>query len=111
MRQAGIIKAKVGVAGGYCLAKPADKIDLCELLDLFEVYGQKTRKLANKRNRPDVKEIVKLQESAVGCMEAFLGSITVQDILDADGDKEKMGRIIAENMISTGQEMKKKFSE
>lgn len=104
MHHAGIVDAKVGVSGGYRLAKSPSEITVCELMDVREQYGMKTRKLADISN-PDIARILELQKMALSCMEIFMDSITVQDILDAEGHEMAFDAIIARKMIETGSKI------
>ena len=105
MHRAGLIEAKVGVSGGYRLAKPASEITLNNLLNVYEEYGDKTRKLADETSHEDVAKVMDLQRGALMCLEAFLGGITVQDLIDADGDGDALQAIIADRLVEVGREL------
>ena len=85
LRNAGLIKARPGKNGGYVLGKAASKITLLQIIDAFDNELKHTRSpLKSKRNANErVERVLNMHGLVADSLNSYMGSITVQDLLDA----------------------------
>ena len=85
LRNAGLIKARPGKNGGYVLAKAPDEITVGQILDAFDNDLKHVRQ-PMKKGRKASESALKVRElhtTIIDSLNAYLESITVQDLLDS----------------------------
>jgi Rrf2 family protein len=95
LRNAGLIKARPGKNGGYVLAKDPSEITIGEILDAFDNDLKHVRQPMKKGRKasPPAEMVRKMHGAVTESLEAFLASITVQDLLNImqdEGDTNEM---------------------
>ncbi len=97
LRNAGIIKARPGKNGGYVLARPASDITVGDILDAFDSDLKHVRQ-PMKKGRAASKNAAVVRNLCLAVTESldsYLGTITVQDLLDMSADGESADDVIA----------------
>ena len=84
LRNAGLIKARPGKNGGYVLAKSPEDITVGQILDAFDSDLKHVRQPMKKgRKASDSALAVRdMHGMVMESLDAFLGAITVQSLLD-----------------------------
>lgn len=97
LRNAGLIKARPGKNGGYVLAKEPSEISVGAILDAFDSDLKHVRQPMKKgRKVSDSVAAVRVMHNTISdSLDQFLGSITVQDLLDTLGDGASADALIA----------------
>lgn len=97
LRNAGIIKARPGKNGGYVLAKSPEDISIGDILDAFDSDLKHARQ-EMKKGRRISKQAAEVREVHGRIMESlnmYLGSISVQDLLDSINKGDAPEKLIA----------------
>ena len=83
LRNAGLIKARPGKNGGYVLAKNPSEITIGEILDAFDNDLKHVRQPMKKGRKasPQAETVRQMHGAVMDSLDAFLGAITVQDLL------------------------------
>lgn len=97
LRNAGIIKARPGKNGGYVLARPASDITVGDILDAFDSDLKHVRQ-PMKKGRSASKNAAVVRDLCLAVTESldsYLGTISVQDLLDMSENGESSNEVIA----------------
>ena len=83
LRNAGLIKARPGKNGGYVLAKDPSEITVGDILDAFDNDLKHVRQPMKKGRKasPQAETVRQMHGAVMDSLDAFLGAITVQDLL------------------------------
>ena len=110
LRNAGLIKARPGKNGGYVLGKAASKITLLQIIDAFDNKSKTTRStLKNRRNvNEHVECVLNMHAMIADSLNSYLGSITVQDLLDATEGSKSDKVFIAKALVREGERLLEK---
>ncbi len=97
LRNAGIIKARPGKNGGYVLAKDPSDIAIGDILDAFDSDLKHARQEMKKGRRisKQAAEVREVHGRIMDSLNVYLGSITVQDLLDSLDSNEPSEKLIA----------------
>ena len=98
LRNAGLIKARPGKNGGYVLAKPASEITVGQILDAFDNDLKHVRQPMKKGRKasPSALAVRDMHGMVMESLDAFLGAITVQSLLDVMENNETPDNLIAD---------------
>ena len=98
LRNAGLIKARPGKNGGYILAKPASQITVGQILDAFDSDLKHVRQPMKKGRKASASALAvrEMHGMVMESLDAFLGAITVQSLLDAMENSESPDNLIAD---------------
>lgn len=107
LRNAGLIKARPGKNGGYVLAKAPSKITVLQIMDAFDSELKHSRSpLRGRRNaNPRVETVLRMHTLISDSLNAYLGCITVQDLLDACEDGKPGKDFIAVSLKREGERL------
>ena len=98
LRNAGLIKARPGKNGGYILAKPASQITVGQILDAFDSDLKHVRQPMKKGRKASESALAvrEMHGMVMDSLDAFLGAITVQSLLDVMANGEAPDNLIAD---------------
>ena len=91
LRRAGLVESARGRSGGYRLARPADEINVAEIMAAVEEDTRMTRcggeaaALHRRAALPDARAVGRAGEHIV----AFLADVTLQEVLDGIPGREQ----------------------
>ena len=97
LRDCGLIQARPGKNGGYVLSKSPSEITVKQIFDAFD-GDQRGLRHPLKGSKNDAEMIGKVMQShrlIVSSLNAFLESITVQDLIDAEVEEGSEADFIA----------------
>ena len=97
LRNAGIIKAKPGKNGGYALAKEPSEIAIGQIIAAFDTEADRTSQPMSQIRKADstVHAACEMHGIITGSLEAFLSSVSVQDVIDASEGETSLGEACA----------------
>ena len=98
LRNAGLIKARPGKNGGYILAKPPAEITVGQILDAFDSDLKHVRQPMKKGRKASESALAvrEMHGMVMDSLDAFLGAITVQSLLDVMANGEAPDNLIAD---------------
>ena len=89
LRKHGLVQGTRGPGGGYRLARNPDEITIAQVLEAVDDDAQ-----ALNGHKKDINDLSHLMWDELSSKVAnYLGSITVQDLLDQSGYAEEMARV------------------
>lgn len=107
LRNAGIVEARPGKNGGYRLAKEPAEITL---LAIMEALDGDTKPIARarhdlRRESPMVEQVKRAYVLVLNSYDAYLGSITLDMLLECSNDVENGEKYLASRLAAEGDRL------
>ncbi len=100
LRNAGIIEARPGKHGGYCLAKDTNDISLLDIISAIDANSKHVTRAKREARKgegilDDIQQSYNLIEES---MDAYLSAISVASIMKADRDGQTKQQVFAQSL-------------
>ena len=108
LRNAGLIKARPGKNGGYVLAKEPSEITIGQVLDAFDNDLKHVRQPMKKGRKasPSAETVRQMHGAVMESLDAFLGAITVQSLLDVMREGDSTSELIADALEAEAKRLR-----
>lgn len=108
LRNAGLVKARPGKNGGYVLAKKPSDITVGQILNAFDNDLKHVRQPMKKGAKASESALAvrELHGMIMDSLDAYLDSITVQDLISAYNDTGNADELVATALEKAAEDMR-----